>query len=75
MGKKVLIVDAAATMHGLVVRGLRRPGLDAWALRDAERSDRVGGPGAFDLILTDVDLESHERAARVSHATTQVVEA
>ncbi|MBM3962446.1 MAG: response regulator [Planctomycetes bacterium] len=59
MAKNVLIVDDSATMRKIIMRGIRKAGIDNVDFKEA--GDGVEGmqaiaAGAFDLILSDVNM-------------------
>ncbi|MFN9705216.1 MAG: response regulator [Planctomycetota bacterium] len=59
MAKNILIVDDSATMRKIIMRGIRQAGIDNAEFKEA--GDGVEGlqaiaAGAFDLILSDVNM-------------------
>ncbi|MFN9757098.1 MAG: response regulator [Planctomycetota bacterium] len=59
MTKNILIVDDSATMRKIIMRGIRQAGIDNAEFKEA--GDGVEGlqaiaAGAFDLILSDVNM-------------------
>ena len=59
MAKNILIVDDSATMRKILMRGIRQAGIDNAEFKEA--GDGVEGlqaiaAGAFDLILSDVNM-------------------
>jgi two-component system chemotaxis response regulator CheY len=59
MAKNILIVDDSATMRKIIMRGIRQAGIDNADFKEA--GDGVEGmqaiaAGAFDLILSDVNM-------------------